>query len=242
VKRATRRPAPGAPEGAGAAAIAIAGERFLADPAGALYWPDRDTLIVADLHLEKGSAGAARGRMLPPYDTRETLARLAGALERSGAATVIALGDSTHDEDAGGRITSGDLEALRALQRGRRWIWVAGNHDRRPPACLAGERAEALAIGGIALRHEPAPDAAATEIAAHLHPVARVAVKGASLRRPCFAGNGRRLVLPAFGAFTGGLNVLDPAFAPVLGGAVPDVWVLGRDGPYRIAPDLLRPD
>ncbi len=216
-------------------ALAVCGKQLIADMSGALYWPGEETLIVADLHLEKASAHAARGSMLPPYDTRETIERLAVAIERYEPRTVVALGDSLHDRGAAERISSRDLAALRILQEDRRWIWVTGNHDPEIAASLGGDVVDALDLGGLRLVHLPTSGHATHEIAGHLHPAARLSLYGHTLRRPCFVGNRLRLVLPAFGAFTGGLNVLDGAFLPLFGNDGFGVWMLGQEGVYPVA-------
>jgi DNA ligase-associated metallophosphoesterase len=172
-------------------------------------------LVVADLHLEKGSSYAARGVLLPPYDTAATLARLAYAIARYAPRAVIALGDSFHDGGGPGRVLDGDRANLLQLQRGRDWIWIAGNHDPEPAAGVGGTSAAALAIGPLLFRHEPQAIAAAGEIAGHLHPVARVSGRGRTVSRRCFASDGSRMVMPAFGAYAGGLNVRHRAFADV---------------------------
>jgi DNA ligase-associated metallophosphoesterase len=222
--------------------ISICGKAFVADQSGALYWPGERALIVADLHLEKGSAFALRGRMLPPYDTRQTLIRLAEVIDRYEAETVIALGDSLHDPGAADRIAADDLALLRIIQEHRRWVWVTGNHDPVIADALGGERVAELVLKGIALRHEPRPARVTHEIAGHLHPAAKLSVYGTSIRRPCFVANGLRLVMPAFGAFAGGLNVLDDAFAPLFGADGVSVWLLGQEGLYPVAPRQLRGD
>lgn len=222
--------------------IALCGKLFVADQSGALYWPAARALIVADLHLEKGSAAAQRGRMVPPYDTRETLTCLAQALDRTNAETVIALGDSLHDTSACDRISDGDLEALRILQEDRLWIWLNGNHDPVIADTLGGRVMPELELEGIAFRHVPRPGRVTHEIAGHLHPAARLSMHGHLIRRPCFVGNGLRLVLPAFGAYTGGLNVLDEAFLPLFGHDGFAVWMLGSEGLYPIATRQLTGD
>jgi DNA ligase-associated metallophosphoesterase len=189
------------------------------DPAGALYWPEEGALIVSDLHLEKGSSFAARGVLLPPYDTAATLARLAHVVARYAPRLVIALGDSFHDGEGPARIAETDRATLAALQRGREWLWVAGNHDPAPARGVGGRGAAMLALGALVFRHEPTAEAHDGEVAGHLHPVARVAVRGRAIGRRCFASDGRRLVMPAFGAYAGGLNVRHRAFAPLFGSA-----------------------
>jgi len=206
----------------------------VADCSGALYWEGERTLLVADLHLEKGSWHAERGIMLPPYDTRETLARLATVIGRYEPERVVALGDSFHDTGGAHRLSADDLQSLRALQQGRAWIWIAGNHDPLIGTRAGGETCSELRMGGLTLRHEPTAGTATHEIAGHMHPAARLAAGGASIRRPCFVGNGQRLVMPAFGAFTGGLNVLDEAFRPLFGNGRMDVWMLGESGLYAV--------
>lgn len=222
--------------------IGLCGKLFIADQSGALYWPAARALIVADLHLEKGSAAAARGRMLPPYDTRETLNKLAEALDRTDAETVIALGDSLHDSGACDRISDGDLEALRILQEDRLWLWLNGNHDPVIDGKLGGRVMHELDIEGITFRHIPRPGRVTHEIAGHMHPAARLSMHGHLIRRPCFVGNGLRLVLPAFGAYTGGLNVLDDAFLPLFGHDGFAVWMLGSEGLYPVATRQLTGD
>lgn len=222
--------------------LSICGKVFTADMSGALYWPAEKALIVADLHLEKASAHAARGQMLPPYDTRDTLERLAKLIDAYEPALVIALGDSLHDARAGDRIADADVQVLRILQEDRRWVWVRGNHDPAIAAALGGEVVDDIELSGITLRHEPRGSRVTHEIAAHLHPAARLSMYGHAIRRPCFVGNGRRLVVPAFGTFTGGLNVLDAAFHPLFGDDGMSVWMLGQEGVYPVATRHLRGD
>lgn len=223
-------------------ALSICGKSFRAHMSGALYWPAEDALIVADLHLEKGSHFAQRGQMLPPYDTRETLRKLAEVIDAYDAATVIALGDSLHDGAALARMDESDRETLDMILQDREWIWITGNHDGEAARALGGTVCDELRVEGISLRHEPKPGARTHEIAGHMHPAARLVMHGTSLRRPCFVGNGLRLVVPAFGAYTGGLNVLDDAFAPLFGNDGLSVWMLGQEGCYPVASRLLRGD
>lgn len=195
------------------AEIAVAGAALAADPAGALYWPAEDLLAVADLHLEKGSAFAARGVLLPPFDTAVTLDGLARLVARYAPRRVVALGDNFHDGGGPGRLADADRATLAGLQRGRDWTWITGNHDPQPAEGIGGTFAATLTVGSLTFRHEPTAGRVTGEIAGHLHPVARISQRGRSLRRRCFATDGARLVMPAFGAFTGGLNVRDRAFA-----------------------------
>lgn len=221
--------------------LEIAGEVLVPHGSGALYWPRERTLLVADLHLEKGAAFASRGAFLPPYDTRTTLRRLGEVIAAFAPRRVVALGDSFHTAQAAYSIGADDLAALRALQGGRDWCWITGNHDPHLPRTVGGTVCEALRFAGIALRHEPS-GTGEPEIAGHLHPVARTAWRGESIRRRCFATDGRRLVLPALGAFTGGLNVLDEAFTPLFPADGLAAWMLGRTGVYPILGRWLLPD
>lgn len=223
--------------------FAIGGETLILDISGALYLPARKALVVADLHFEKGSSYARRGQFLPPYDTRETLCRLESAIARYDVATLIALGDSLHDRSAHERLAPDDFTRLRNLQNGREWIWVCGNHDPQVSGDLGGSVTDTVKLGRLTLRHEPSPNVADFEIAGHLHPAAKFHEHGCSIRRPCFVGTANRLILPAFGAYTGGLNVLDPAFAALLAGASNiGVWMLGRERLYPVPMKLLRAD
>ncbi|SHG12962.1 putative phosphoesterase [Bradyrhizobium erythrophlei] len=194
-------------------AVIVAGVDFVADLSGALFWEDERLLVVSDLHLEKGSSFAMRGVLLPPYDTIATLGRLGAVLARHDPRMVIALGDSFHDRDAHGRLSAPDRDTIAAFQLRRDWIWISGNHDPALPSDLGGVVATEVAIGPIAFRHEPT--GASGEIAGHLHPKARVSTRGRSMERRCFACDGERAVMPAFGAFAGGLNIRDAAFAKI---------------------------
>jgi DNA ligase-associated metallophosphoesterase len=223
------------------ALVGVAGVVLEAFAEGVLWWADRRMLVVADLHLEKGSSYARRGQMLPPYDTAETLQRLARLVARLEPRVVIALGDSFHDGGGAARLNPRDRDDLRALQRGRDFVWIAGNHDPGRPYGLDGTHMEELAVGPVVFRHEPRPGAMG-EIAGHLHPCARVAGRGRSVRRKCFAGDGHQLVLPAFGAYAGGLNVLDRAFAGLFATATFRAFMLGGERVYPVGRKALRPD
>jgi uncharacterized protein len=222
--------------------VTVCGKQLIADNSGALYWPGERTLLVADLHLEKGSAHAARGTLLPPYDTRRTLMRLAEVIDRYEPERVIALGDSLHDVGAVERMAAEDLQILHMMQEDRDWVWLNGNHDPEIAPAFGGRACGELAVGGITLRHQPAAGGVTHEIAGHMHPAARLSMYGYSIRRPCFVGNGRRLVMPAFGAFAGGLNVLDDAFQPLFGNGGIAVWMLGQEGLYPVATRFLSGD
>ncbi len=200
----------------GAAEIRLNGARLTADPSGALLWAQRRTLVVADLHFEKGSAFAKRGLLLPPYDTRATLDRLEALLARHRPARVVCLGDSFHDGEAGERLASGDRAKLARLAGTCDWVWIEGNHDPEPPNDLGGRIEAELIDPPLVFRHRAKARGARTrgaagEVSGHWHPKAAVHLPPKRISAPCFVSDGRRLVLPAFGAYTGGLNVLDPA-------------------------------
>lgn len=197
--------------------LSVNGEDGWLRPAGTLWLPKEETLVVADLHLEKGSSYAAKGQLLPPYDTRETLNRLLDEVVDTGAKRLVLLGDSLHDMEAISRIPVAERETVLDLARGLELVWITGNHDPDGGAAFGGVTLDALRIGRLILRHEPLPAPADGEVAGHLHPCAKVLGAGTSVRRRCFASDGRRLILPAFGAYTGGLSVKDAAFADLFG-------------------------
>lgn len=213
--------------------VVIADVTFLADLSGALFWQEQRLLVVSDLHLEKGSSFAARGVLLPPYDTVATLSRLAAVIARHDPRMVIALGDSFHDRSAHERLSEPDREALTAMQVRRDWVWISGNHDPHLPSDLGGTVASEVAIGPIIFRHEPT--GASGEIAGHLHPKARVPTRGRSIERRCFACDGERAVMPAFGAYTGGLSIRDAAFKKIFGATNVMAHVLGDNRLHAIA-------
>ncbi|MFG1461461.1 ligase-associated DNA damage response endonuclease PdeM [Xanthobacter sp. DSM 24535] len=214
--------------------VALAGAQVVLDPLGALVWPARSLLVVADLHLEKASAFARRGQMLPPYDSAQTLALLETLIARWAPDVVIALGDTLHDRWAAERLTEETKARLAALQHGRSFVWIAGNHDPEPCGLLCGEWAREIRIGSLTFRHEPAPMATPGEVAGHLHPVARLVQRGRSIRRRCFATDGARMVLPALGSLTGGLNVRHPAISGLFSSSY-EAHMLGAERTYRIA-------
>jgi DNA ligase-associated metallophosphoesterase len=216
------------------APLHLAGERLMLDPAGALVWPAARLLAVADLHLEKGSAQAARGMLVPPYDSRVTLDRLGLLLRRWSPAIVLALGDSFHDPGGPARLGAAEAARLGAIAGAHRLIWIAGNHDPAPPAGLPGEAAAEFAAGRFRFRHAPEAEVPAgeVEIFGHLHPKAAVASRGGTLRRACFVADGRRVLLPAFGAYTGGLAVTDPAIGGLFRAGA-QVFLLGQERVFR---------
>jgi uncharacterized protein len=224
--------------------IPLAGAVFHADLNGALLWPDESTLVVADLHLEKGSSYASRGRpqFLPPYDTSATIGRLEQLLNRHNPRRVICLGDSTHDSGAADRMDIANAERIGAMTTGRDWIWITGNHDPEPPSNWGGSVLREVSIGNVTFRHQAgaaAPDTDSGEVSGHFHPTASVRTRAARISARCFALDGRRLLLPAFGAYAGGLNVLDPAIARLFDLAF-DVVMLGRRRLFAFSSANLR--
>ncbi len=234
-----------------AVSFGLGNAELVADLTGALWWPAERTLAFADLHFEKGSSFAVRGKLVPPYDTRATLAKMLGAILRYRPERVICLGDSFHDLEAAARMGAADTRQLKATIKAVHWTWIAGNHDPEPPQELGGEVVEDIQLGGLTFRHEAVamageaqgdllqeggwgiagPDGAEVsgEVSGHFHPKATVRAQGRRITRPCFITGGGRLILPAFGAFTGGLRVSDPAIQVLF----PDgftVHMLGREG------------
>ncbi len=211
-----------------AAPLHLAGERLMLDPAGALYWPALEMLIVSDLHLEKGSSFARRGMLLPPFDTRATLDRLILLLRHWRPRVLLALGDSFHDEGGAGRLPAHEADRIGAIASGLRLIWVRGNHDPAPPEGLGGESVAVFEAGSLVFRHQAVARAAPGEISGHFHPKAAMPARATIVNRPCFVTDAHRLLMPAFGAYTGGLDVRDPAIARLFprGGRV---FMLGRE-------------
>jgi uncharacterized protein len=221
--------------------IRLAGLDLVPDLSGALYVPEFGTLLVADLHLEKGTSLARRGVHLPPYDTRESLRQLAGVIAALKPQRLIFLGDSFHDGDARGRIDGGDLATLRALSGGQQTIWIAGNHDPLPPADIGGMIAGEVALGPLTLRHAPrALGPGVFEIAGHLHPAAALSQRGRRIRCKCFIADGRRIVMPAFGSYTGALSVSAEPFAPLFQPGKYNVWMLGGRAVHRFPAARVR--
>jgi uncharacterized protein len=226
----------------GALTLECAGETLQALPQGALYWPARRLLAVADLHFEKGSSYAVHARkLLPRHDTRATLTALSALIDALQPATVVCLGDSFHDRDAVARLSRDDRDEVERLAARARFVWIAGNHDPAPPPVGWGEIAEEIDEGSLAFRHEAHFGPVRGEVSGHFHPVAALTVRGRGFRRRCFLTDGQRLILPAFGAYAGGLNALDPAIAQLFPGDY-DALLVGRDAVRRLSWRQLRPD
>jgi uncharacterized protein len=221
-----------------AAPIHLAGERLMLDPAGALHWPATNLLAVSDLHLEKGSSYARHGQFLPPWDTHATLDRLTLLLRRYQPLLVVALGDSFHDSDGSNRLPVSELSRLRAMTETHRFIWVQGNHDPSPPHGVGGEWVEEFTTASLVFRHQARSDAQA-EVSGHHHPKAAVPARGGSVSRPCFVSDACRLMMPAFGAYTGGLDVRDPAISRLFprGGRA---FLLGKERLFSFTLATLR--
>ncbi|MBV8915094.1 MAG: ligase-associated DNA damage response endonuclease PdeM [Acetobacteraceae bacterium] len=192
--------------------LRFAGHDLLLDPLGAVIWPKARLLAVADLHLEKGSAAAANGSLVPPWDTAATLDRLATLLHRWRPETVVALGDSFHDGDGFGRMHGADAARLHAMARAARFVWVLGNHDPHPAPGLTGLTATCWHVGGVAFCHQARPGRG-PELVGHHHPKASIPTRAGTVTRPCFVADRNRLMLPALGTFTGGLDVRSPGIA-----------------------------
>jgi hypothetical protein len=209
------------------------GATLIADPSGILVWPERKTAIVADLHFEKGSGFARRGVMLPPYDTGATLDRLEAGLSRLQPQRLIALGDSFHDRAAAARMSETDGARIKALTGTTEWVWITGNHDPEPPLNWGGHAVAELSDGPLTFRHEAREDAPPGEVSGHYHPKARVRVKGRYVAGRCFAVDGRRLILPAFGAYTGGLDILKPDLRRLFAKRF-DVFLMAAERVWRV--------
>jgi uncharacterized protein len=214
--------------------IDVNGEALVLDASGAAWWPAQSTLVFADIHFEKGSSYARRGALLPPYDTRAALKRMGEVVARRRPKRIIALGDSFHDREAADRLDAEERAILAALGRAADWVWIAGNHDPAPPSWLGGMVTEEIALGRLIFRHEPGVMFQPGEIAGHLHPCTTVTMRGRSLRRRCFVSDGRRMVLPAFGAYAGGLDLRDIAIRSLFESAF-GAFALGSARVYAVA-------
>ena len=189
--------------------FSFAGQEFALVQQRALYWPRERALLVADLHLEKASYFARFGQFLPPYDSRETLGRVADAVMQTGARRIFCLGDNFHDTDGAARLESHAAGMLEALTRATDWVWVSGNHDLGNVPC--GTAIDELEVAGLILRHEALAGETRPELSGHFHPKLKVTARGRRVVRPCTVASERKLILPAFGALTGGMDAADPA-------------------------------
>jgi len=203
--------------------FSFAGETFEATPSGALYWRSQQALLVADLHLEKASWFARLGQFLPPYDSHATLTALAGAVAQTGAARLYCLGDSFHDRFGCERLPAGARDLLTDLTSRLDWTWIVGNHDPGFADHCGGQLADEVELGGIVLRHEAMRGEPRPEMSGHYHPKLRVSLSGRSVSRRCFVVSPTKLILPAFGALTGGLDAHHPE---IIGSVGPDATAL----------------
>jgi uncharacterized protein len=198
--------------------FSFAGETFAATAAGGLYWPSQRALLVADLHLEKASWFARLGQFLPPYDSHATLTALAGEVERSGAERVYCLGDSFHDAFGCDRLPQNARALLLELTSSFDWIWIIGNHDPGFADRCGGDIEDEVELGRIVLRHEAERSEPRPEISGHFHPKLRLTLKGRQVSRRCFVVSDTKLIMPAFGALTGGLDAHHPEILRSVGG------------------------
>jgi hypothetical protein len=190
--------------------FSFAGETFRATAGGALHWPSQDALLVADLHLEKASWFARLGQFLPPYDSHATLTALAAEVERTGARRLFCLGDSFHDRFGCERLPASARELLETLTSRLDWTWIVGNHDPGFADHCGGRIEEEVEVAGMILRHEAVRKEPRPEISGHFHPKLRVNLRGRQVSRRCFVTSARKIIMPAFGSLTGGLDAHHP--------------------------------
>lgn len=213
----------------------VNGTGVLYDYRGVVFLPDSKTLIVSDLHLEKGAAFARRGLMHPPYDTHTTLLRLSECISSYRPKSIVSLGDSFHDHDGAAHLPERYRHQLENLQADTDWIWISGNHDPKPPLGLGGVFVHEIGVGNLTFRHEPILHAHDGEVAGHLHPAAKITRRGKSVRKPCFASDGRRLIMPAFGTTTGCLSLKHSAFKGLFVRSDLNAYLLGSDQLYPVS-------
>lgn len=219
---------------AGTQEIVVHGTLAICDPLGGLYLPETGMLVVSDLHLEKGAAFARRGMMLPPYDTIATLNILSAVIARYDPKIVVSLGDNFHDRKGSEHLSTELRLLILAMARGRDWIWINGNHDPDGTVDLPGTCTDELVYDGLVFRHEPSLVSARGEIAGHLHPAATVRRREKSVRRSCFASDGSRLIMPAFGVLAGGLDLRHKAMHGLFDREKLVAHLLGRDRIYSV--------
>jgi DNA ligase-associated metallophosphoesterase len=198
--------------------FSFAGETFVATSDGALYWPSQRALLVADLHLEKASWFARLGQFLPPYDSHATLSALAAEVERTGAERLYCLGDSFHDPLGCDRLSGSARGLLTALTSALDWTWIVGNHDTDFADHCGGGIEDEVEVAGIILRHEAVRDEPRPEISGHFHPKLRVHLRGRRVSRRCFVTSASKIIMPAFGSLTGGLDAHHPEILGSVGG------------------------
>jgi len=197
--------------------LSFAGHDLCALPEGALYWPARRALLVADLHFEKASWFAARGQMLPPYDSIATLTDITALVDRTGATELWCLGDSFHDSRGCERLPADARAMLTGLTARLDWRWITGNHDSLLVDHCGGTIEEEALVDGLLLRHEADPGEPRPELSGHFHPKYRVQVRGRLVSRRCFVATETKLILPAFGSLTGGLDAHHPEIVRAVG-------------------------
>ncbi len=216
------------------ASCTLAGMEAVLDMSGALYLTEGRILVVADMHLEKGTSGARRGIFLPPYDSQITLNLLSRTVTTYAPERVIFLGDSFHDAHAPLRLDTGCLDTLTTISKSCELVWVTGNHDPEIPQSIAAMCISELSFSGLHFTHIPELSTHTPQVSGHLHPVVTVTGRGRSMRRRCFATDGSRMILPAFGAYTGGLNVKDKAFDGLFKRSALTTHVIGEQGIYSL--------
>ncbi len=205
------------------------------DMSGGLYLPDEKTFVVSDMHLEKGTSWARRGIFLPPYDSHKTLTALQVAVGQYRPQTLVFLGDSFHDAGGHGRLDAHVLNNLTTICTNQNTFWITGNHDPEIPDTLPGLACAELGIGNLRLVHIPGgPLQKSGEISGHLHPAASVLGRGRSVKRRCFITDGLRMILPAFGSYTGGLNINEAAFSGLIDRKTAVAHVIGERQIYSL--------
>lgn len=223
----------------GSARVLLCGKSFVADSTGALFWPAENTLIVADLHLGRGSYLTEDGVVLPPYDTRSGFDKLEEVIDRYAPQKVIALGESFSGDV---QLSFRDVDWLKDLMEDREWHWVVGESRQSIPEAVGGEVCPAHTVGAMRFRHEPTRAPVGHEIAGGMHPVACVTEYGHITRSRCFVSNGMRMVLPSLGDYGVGVNVLDESFAPLLGRGGLFVWIAMDGKAYPVSAGQLAED
>ena len=216
--------------------ILLGGLELLPHISGALYVDDYETLIISDLHLEQGTSLARRGIHVPPFDTAVTLDLLEATLSSTRTKRLIFLGDSFHDTQGEERLDETHLNRLRIITNRYETMWIIGNHDPHPPQSLGGSGAESISLGPLTLRHEPAKKLEhEIEIAGHLHPGCGLSLRGRRVRGKCFIADQTRLIMPAFGAYTGGLSISSDAFKGLFDIERTKIWMIGKSSLHRFS-------